>query len=94
MEKKKRKIQSILRQRQGDPPGLEKGDSSKHNSFETIEANLFSGVMNEFAKVPKKNFDIGNSNFNQLDFPINKMMFISSQYQIVDKFEDKEEFKS
>lgn len=49
--------------------------------------------MHEFAKVLKKSFDIENTNFNKLHFPINGMMFISSQYQTVDKFEDMEEFK-
>lgn len=49
--------------------------------------------MHKFAKVPNKSFDIENSYFNYLDFPINEIMFISSQYQIVDKFEEKEEFK-
>ena len=49
--------------------------------------------MVNFLKVPKKSFDIENSNFNQLDFPINHMLFVSAQYQIVDKFEDKDEYK-
>lgn len=49
--------------------------------------------MSNFLKVPKKSFDIENSNFNQLDFPINHMMFVSPQYQIIDKFEDKEKYK-
>ncbi|CAI9290309.1 unnamed protein product [Lactuca saligna] len=75
----------------GDPPGLDKGDPTKHHSYETIEASVYNGVMHEFAKVPKKSFDIKNTDFNQLDFLINKMMFISAQYQIVDNFEDKEE---
>ena len=42
---------------------------------------------------PKKSFDIEKSDFNELGVPINEMMYISSQYQIVDKFEDKEEFE-
>ena len=33
------------------------------------------------------------TDFNQLDFPINTMMFMAAQYQIANKFEDKEEYK-
>lgn len=48
--------------------------------------------MYDFEKAPKKNYVIENIDFNQLDFPINHMMFISASYQLVDKFEDKEEY--
>lgn len=90
---KQRHIQSILRLRQSDPPGLGKGDPKKLNIYENIEARVVYGEMYDFEKVPKKSFATENSDFNQLDFPINKMMFITSQYQIVDQFQDKEEFK-
>lgn len=49
--------------------------------------------MHEFEKIPEKSYAIENIDFNQLDFPTNKTMFMATQYQIADKFEDKEEFK-
>lgn len=49
--------------------------------------------MHDFEKKPKKSYAIENSYTNQLDFSINEMMFINAQHQIVDKFENKEEFK-
>lgn len=48
--------------------------------------------MHDFGKFPKKSYETENSDFNQSDFPINHMMFVSSQYQLVDKFEDKNEY--
>ena len=85
------KIQSILRQRQGDPPSLEKVHPTKPYCYETIEQVVSLGNMYDFLKVPKKRYKI--SNFIQLHFPINHMTFISAQYQLIDKFEDREEFK-
>lgn len=61
---RQRQIQSILRQRQSDPPILENGDPIKPYYYETIEASVFSGVMHEFEKVPKKSYDIENTDFN------------------------------
>lgn len=90
---KQRKIQSILSQRQSDPPGLEKGDPTKHYCYDTIKASIFSRVIHEFDKVPKKSYATENTDFNQLDFPMNEMMFMAAQYQIIDKFEDKEVYK-
>ena len=49
--------------------------------------------MHDFEKNPKKSYDIENIDFNQLDFLINHMMFIPARYQLIDKFEDKEEYK-
>ena len=49
--------------------------------------------MHHFEKKPKKSYATDNSYLIQLDFHINKMMYLSSQYQIVDKFDDREEFK-
>lgn len=49
--------------------------------------------MHDFEKIPKNSFDTENSDFNQLDFPFNKMMFMVAQYQIVYKYEDIEEYK-
>ncbi|CAI9263336.1 unnamed protein product [Lactuca saligna] len=69
---KQRKIQSILRQRANNPPGIDKGDTSKHFSYEYIEAQVLTGEMHDFEKIPKKSYPIENS-----DFPINKMMFMA-----------------
>ena len=49
--------------------------------------------MYDSEKIPKKSYEIENIDFNQLDFPINHMMFISSQYQLVEKFDDKVRYK-
>ena len=91
---KQRQINSILRQRQNDPLSINKVDPTKPFCYETIEDIVFIDIMHDFKKIPKKSFDTENTNFNQLDFPINEMMFISTQYQIVDKFEEKEEYKT
>ena len=88
-----RQINSILRLRQSDPPGLNKGDSSKNWCYETIEQVFSSGMMHDFGKFLKKSYEIETSDFNQLAFPINHMMFIFARYQLIDKFEDKEEYK-
>lgn len=93
VEMEKMQIQNILRQRQSDPPGLEKGHPMKHYCYETIKALVFNWIMYEFEMVPKKSYVTENSEFNQLDFPVNEMMFTAAQYQIVDKFEDNEEYK-
>ena len=75
--KKQREIQSILQQRANDPPGFDKGGPSKHFCYEYIEAQDFPGEKHDFEKIPKKSYAIENSDFNQLDFPINKMMFMA-----------------
>lgn len=75
---KQRQINSISRQRQGDPPGLDKGDLTNQYYYETIEKIVSLRNMYDFEKVPKKSFDIINTNFNQQDIPINQMIFISS----------------
>ena len=59
-----RLVHNIMTQRVRDPPGMNKCDPSKHYNYETIEANVVSGFMHEFSKVPKKRFDIENSDFN------------------------------
>lgn len=41
--------------------------------------------MHEFQKVPKNTYNTENTNINQLDFPVNEMVFIAAQYHIVDK---------
>lgn len=82
-----------MRQRQGDPTGLEKRDPTNHFCYEIIDHIVSLGNIQDFEKALKKSYEIETSDFNQLDFPINHMMFISSQYQLVDKFDDKEEYK-
>ncbi|CAI9259193.1 unnamed protein product [Lactuca saligna] len=44
-------------------------------------------------KVLKKNYGIDNSDFNQFDFLINHKLFTSSQFKIVENFNDIDEFK-
>lgn len=46
-----------------------------------------------FKKSQRRATTLENSDFNQLDFPINNMLFTSSQFKIRDKFNDMEEFK-
>lgn len=69
-------IQSILRLRANDPPGLDKGDPTKVYHYENIEALVVSKEMHDFEKVPRRSYDIVNSNISQLDFPVNMMMFL------------------
>ena len=49
--------------------------------------------MHDFRKAPKKSNDVENLDFNQLDFPINHMNYISLHHKLVDRFKDKEEYK-
>lgn len=90
---KQRQIQLILRQRANDPPGLHKGDPMKHYAYEHIEALVVTGEMHDFEKVPKKSYNTRNTNFNQLDFRINHMMFVDDQFEVAEKYKDKIEFK-
>lgn len=48
--------------------------------------------MHDFEKASKKSYEIESVDFNQMDFLIIRMMFVSGQYQLVDKLEDKEKF--
>lgn len=82
--KRQRQIQSILRLRQNDPLHLNKGDPNKLHNYEKIEARVAYNEMHELKKKPRKSYAIENSYMNQLDFPINGMMFITAQYKIVD----------
>lgn len=45
---RQRQIQSILRQRQGDPLGLEKGDPTKQYCYKTIKKIVSLGEMHDF----------------------------------------------
>lgn len=49
--------------------------------------------MHSFSKTPKKSYDIMNTDFNQLDFPINLMMILNDQFELANKFKDKDEFR-
>lgn len=49
--------------------------------------------MHDFGKFPKKSYEIENTDFNKLDIPISHMMFIYAQYQLIDKFDDKDVYK-
>ena len=44
-------------------------------------------------KKPKKSYDTENSNFNLLDFLINHLLFIFTQFKLAETFKDKEELK-
>lgn len=47
----------------------------------------------ECFKSPKKSFDTEHSNFSQLDFPVNHMLFASPQFKLADNFKDKNKYK-
>lgn len=49
--------------------------------------------MHDFEKVLKESYAAKNVDFNQLDFPINKMFVMAEQYQIAEKFEGKNDYK-
>lgn len=60
-----------------DPPGLNKGDPNKHWCSETIEIAVL-GKNDDFLKSIKKSYDTKISKFNQLDFQINHLLFMST----------------
>lgn len=86
---KQRHIQSILRQHASDPLGLNKGDPTKLYQYEYIEALTIIGEMHDFAKVPRRSYGTVNSTMNQLDFPVNRMMFFGEQFDIANKYKNK-----
>lgn len=45
-----------------------------------------------FEKKPKKSYSITNIDMKQLDFLVNEMMFIITQYNIVEKFDNEDDF--
>ena len=71
-----RHVQSIMRQRALDGSNVDKGDPSKVFNYETIESRVMFDHMYSFEKIPKKSFVVTNTDFGQLDFPINEMMFV------------------
>ena len=85
-------IQSILMLRVNDPPTINKGDPLKLHSYENIEARVAYNEMYEFENKPRKIYAIENSDMNQLDFHINEMMFLTTQYKVVNRFDNKDDF--
>lgn len=86
--KRQRKIKSILRQKKSDPPGLNKGDPRKQWCYKPIEQVVSSGKVHSFIKIPKRSYEIQLC-LDQVDH----VMFISSQYKLIDKFEDRDKYK-
>lgn len=68
---------------------MNKGNPDKYFNFEYIEATVLSGKMHSFHKVLKKSYEIEDTNFNQLDFPINLMMFRDEQFELANELKDK-----
>ncbi|CAI9281407.1 unnamed protein product [Lactuca saligna] len=66
-----RQINNIIRQRQNDPPSLEKGDPTNPFFYETIKDIAFNGIMHNFENVPKMSYDTESTDFNRFYFPIN-----------------------
>lgn len=55
-----------------------------------IEDIVLIGLNDYFRKVPKMNYDIENFDYNQLEFLINHMLLMSSLFNIVENFNDKD----
>lgn len=70
----------------GDPPCLKKAGPCKQYCYETVEQTVSSENIHDFEKIPKRSYEIKITNFNQLDFSINHMMFAAAQYHLIDKF--------
>ena len=75
-----------------DPPTINNGDPMKLHSYENIEARVSYSEMYEFEEKPRKSYAIENSYMNQLDFPINEMMFLTTQYKVVNICENRDDF--
>ena len=71
---------------------MNKGDPRKLRSYENIKARVAYSDMHEFDKKPRKSYAIEICDMNQLDFPVNEMMFLTAQYKTVDQFKDKYDF--
>lgn len=85
-------VNKIMNQRVNDPPGLEKGDPNKTWLYEKIGIIVLEKVE-EFFKRAKKSYDTKPLDFNQLDFPINQLMFSFSQFKLAKNFNDQDEYK-
>ena len=88
-----RHVQSIMRQRALDNSKVDKGDPSKVYNYETIESRVMFDHMYSFEKVPKKSYVVTNTDFGQLDFPVNEMMFVMPQFKAEMKSLETEEGK-
>ncbi|CAI9288522.1 unnamed protein product [Lactuca saligna] len=88
-----RKINSILHQRENDPPSLNKGDPNKNWCYETTEITML-GKSDKFLKMPKKSFETKNYEVNQFDFPTTHKLLTSPQFKLSDDFKNKDEYKS
>lgn len=66
-----------MNQRVNDPLGLNKSNPNKAWYYETTVIAVLDQV-DEFIKKPKKRYDIKNTNFSQLDFPMNHLVFTFS----------------
>ncbi|CAI9270136.1 unnamed protein product [Lactuca saligna] len=89
---KQRQIQNILRLRENDPAGMEKRDPKKLSSYKNIKARVAFNHLYAFEKKPKKSYSITNTDMNQVDFPINKMMFIMAQYKIIENLDNEDAY--
>ena len=65
----------MMRLRANDPPCLNKGDPNKVWCYETTESATY-GKDDDFFVRPEKIYAIEDSDFNQLDFLFNHLMFI------------------
>ncbi|CAI9260017.1 unnamed protein product [Lactuca saligna] len=74
--KRPRQINSILRRRQNDPPGLNKGDPNKHWCYETIEEIVLDTKFDYFCKAPKKSYEIYNSDI------VSQSLILSYQWNL------------
>ncbi|CAI9262583.1 unnamed protein product [Lactuca saligna] len=90
---KRRKHQSIMAIRAQDPSKHDKGDPSKQYNYESIEDKVMFDHIYSFEKIPKKSYVVTNYDSSQLDFPMNDMMFIMSQFKAGVKCKDADEGK-
>ncbi|CAI9290975.1 unnamed protein product [Lactuca saligna] len=65
---KQNQINNIWRRRENDSSSLNKGDHNKQWCYETTKDIVSIGLNDYFQKVPIKNYNIENFEFNQLDF--------------------------
>ena len=87
-----RQLNNIMRQRKDDPINLNKGDPNKVWNYELIKSLTFSEDEDCMVK-PRKSYATDNTQFNQLDFPVNYSLFVFYQYKLAENYQDKEEFK-
>ncbi|KAL7610158.1 hypothetical protein Lser_V15G11463 [Lactuca serriola] len=86
-----RHVESIMRQRALEGLNVDKGDPSKVFNYETIESRVMFDHMYSFEKIPKKSYVVTNTDYGQLDFPINEMMFVMPQFKAESKNMDVKE---